>query len=55
MATLGASLALTGPETVYANQLRHALELALEDAGTPSVSLYIEDDASEKEEARAAA
>ena len=55
MLTLGASLALTGPETVYANQLRCALELGLEDAGNPSVSLHIEDDASEKEVALVAA
>lgn len=42
-ATLGASLALTGPEAPYGRQMRAALELALADAGG-ACTLIVQDD-----------
>lgn len=52
---LGASLALTGPEALYAREILHALEIALEDEGRTDVTPQVEDDASEIATARQAA
>lgn len=43
--SIGVSLALTGPERVYARQLRDAIQLACDDEQTPDpVTIVIEDD-----------
>lgn len=53
---IGALLALTGPEAVYAYQLRQAIELALEDEREISdVDIVVEDDHADVNEARCAA
>jgi branched-chain amino acid transport system substrate-binding protein len=52
---LGACLALSGPEASYAQELRSAVELALEDHGAGAVELRVEDDRCDGQGARAAA
>lgn len=54
IASIGASLALTGPEEAYARQLLAALELSLEDTGG-LVDLIVVDDKSDAGAARCAA
>lgn len=55
-ACLGVSLALTGPESVYALQLRHAIELALDDEReTTSLDIVVADDCADRDAAARAA
>jgi branched-chain amino acid transport system substrate-binding protein len=55
---IGTSLALTGPESVYATQLRHAIDLAIEDARAEmdvAIDLVVEDDHADADMAAGAA